>query len=213
MLKRSFHRDAVFVMALYNIVVGAAFFFLYERVFQLFGIETYTPAHPPAIQIPCLFLVIFGLGYLWASRDLARNGALLFVGLLQNAGVTALVVWYQLDQPELAHAVYWLPAWVGAAVDARRERRRAKVMPVKPLPRRVEAPAMPKPEAEPPVAAEPAGRFEQPARGPIEEIPEPCEPETPTEPSLPEGAPPPRSQAHDTHSGTPNDEPPATASA
>ena len=220
MFKRS---DAVFVMGFYNVVAGVVFFFLYERIFKLFGIEAYTPAHAPAIQIPCLFLVVFGIGYLWASRDLVRNRALLFVGLLQNVGVTGLAVWYRFDQPDLMHYSYLLPAgisalfaimffvaWVGTAVQARRERRRARVVPAAGVVRRAEAPAIPEPEARAPAPPEPIEPLEEAAPEEPEEVVEPREPGASTEPTSPEGELPPRSQAEHDQSDTPKDKLPPT---
>ncbi len=193
MFKRS---DAVFVMGFYNVVAGVVFFFLYGQIFKLFGIEAYTPAHAPAIQIPCLFLVVFGIGYLWASRDLVRNRALLFVGLLQNVGITGLAVWYRFDQPDLMHYIYLLPAgisalfsitflvaWAGTIVDAGRQRRRTRVVPAAEVVRRAEAPAIPEPEAHAPVPPEPIEPLDEAAPQEPEEVVEPREPEAPTEPT------------------------------
>ena len=221
MFKRTFQRDAVFVMALYNIVVGAVFFFLYEQIFNLFGLEAYTPAHPPTIQVPCLFLVVFGIGYLCAFHDMVRNRDLLFVGLLQNAGVAGLAVWYMIARPALMHDIYLLPggisalfavmfliAWIGAALEAARQRRRRKHLVVGPAPR-PPGPAAPTPEeAPPPETPTPeAPSDEGPAEGPptevIEEMPEPAPPRTPHKP---DEDPPLRFLAHRDRSGIPTDE-------
>ncbi len=210
MFKRSFQSDAVFVMALYNIVMGAVFFFLYAQIFKLFGIESYTPAHAPTIQIPCLFLVVFGIGYLGASHHMVRNRALLFVGLLQNAAVAGMVIWYRFDQPELVHNVYLLPAgisalfaimflvaWIGSIVEASRQRRRSKLVEIR------RAPEEPAPEPR-----EPEAPAEEVAPEAVEPLPEPREPETPAGPARPEAEPPLRSLAHRDRSGIPPDEAP-----
>jgi len=230
MFKRTFQRDAVFVMALYNIVVGAVFFFLYEQIFDLFGIGTYTPARPPAMQVPCLFLVVFGIGYLCAFHDMVRNRALLFVGLLQNAAVAGLAVWYRIARPDLMHDIYLLPAgisalfavmfliaWIGAALDAARQRRRSKRLVVGPAPRPTEAPApipeqAPTPEVptpEPPTEESPPEEVppEETPTEVIEEMPEPAPPRTPSEP---DEDPPLRFLAHRDRSGIHTDEPPPT---
>jgi hypothetical protein len=208
MFKRTFQRDAVFVMALYNIAIGAVFFFLYKQIFKLFGIETYTPAHAPTIQIPCLFLVIFGIGYLAAFHDMVRNRALLFIGLLQNGGMAALAIWYKIQQAALVHNIYLLPAvisivfavlfliaWFGSVVEAGRQRRRGKLFEVKPAPRRAEPEAAPL--QEPPA----------PPAEPAEEMPEPRAPETPAEPEPPGEESPLGSLAHRDRSGIHHDEP------
>jgi len=217
MFKRAFQRDTVFVMALYNIVVGAVFFFLYKQIFNLFGIETYTPAHAPTIQIPCLFLFVFGIGYLSAFHDMVRNRALLFVGVLQNAAVAGVAVWYKIQHGQLVHDIYLLPAgisavfvilfliaWFGSVVEAGRQRRRGKLVEVKPARRPPEtAPAPPpEPETAPPDQVE-AGPLE-----PAEEMPEPREPKPASEPREPEEEPPPRSMSHRDRSGIHTDEPP-----
>jgi hypothetical protein len=215
MSKRSFHSDAVFVMGLYNVAMGAVFFFLYKQIFDLFGIGSYLPAHAPTIQIPCLFLVVFGIGYLAASHSLARNHALLFVGLLQNAAVAGIAIWYKLEQPGLVHNVYLLPAgisalfaimflvaWIGAVVESARQRRRRKPTPVRRAPAPAEAaiavPAAREPEA-PPEAPEPEPAEETEAEA-AEEAPEPRQPETPSEP---EEEPPIHPLAHRDRSGIP----------
>jgi hypothetical protein len=216
MFKRAFHQDAVLVMGLYNIAVGVLVFFLYERVFILFGLRAYTPERPPAIQIPCLFLVVFGIGYALAYRDLVRNRVTLFIGALQNAAVTGAVVYYHISAPKLVHPVYYLPAglsalfaifflvaWFGALVDAGRQRRQDKRLIIKPAPRpasagprRAEMPSLPQtePPEEEPSLEEALGPEEEPERG---QPPHPPEPE-----------PPPESLAHRDRSGIPPDETP-----
>jgi hypothetical protein len=212
MRKRAFYADFAMVMALYNIVVGVLAFFLYKRIFTLFDMVSFTPARPPAIQIPCLFLVVFGIGYALALRDLVRNRIMLFVGLLQNAAVTGMVIYYQISRPDLVHPVYFLPAglsavfavfflmaWFGALVDARRQRRQERRLVIKPAPR--PAAAAPK-RTEAPCPREPEPPEEEPlleeAFGPQEE-PEQGEPE------------PPESLAHRDRSGIPPDETPGTS--
>ncbi len=222
MFKRS---DAVFVMGFYNVVAGVVFFFLYGQIFKLFGIEAYTPAHAPAIQIPCLFLVVFGIGYLLASRDLVRNRALLFVGVLQNAGITALALWYWYNQPDLMHLVYLLPAgisalfaitflvaWAGTIVDAGRRRRRAKVVPAVGVAKRAEAQAMPEPEARVPTPPEPVEPPEEVTPEEPEEGVGPRELEAATEPTSLEGERPARSRAEQDQSDTPKGKLPPTPS-
>jgi hypothetical protein len=210
MFKRTFQRDAVFVMALYNIAIGAVFFFLYKEIFKLFGLESYRPVHAPTIQIPCFFLVVFGIGYLAAFHDMVRNRALLFVGLLQNGGMAALAIWYKIQQAALVHNVYLLPAvisivfavlfliaWFGSVVEAGRQRRRGKLFEVKPAPRRPVEPeaALPEEPEAPPL--EPAG-----------EMPEPPSPDAPAQPEPPNEEPPLRFLAQRDRSGIHPDEPP-----
>jgi len=178
MAKQSFQRNAVFVMALYNIVVGAVVFFLYKQIFRMFGIAP--PVNAPTIQIPCLFLVVFGIGYLYAAHDLVRNRALLLVGLLQNAAVIGIVVWYKIHPPEnapkLINNMYLIPAGLsalfaitflialfGSMIEGGRQRRRRKTAEAGPI--RVKA-----------------ARFEA-APAPQETAPEPVEQtQGPTEP-------------------------------
>jgi hypothetical protein len=212
MSRRAFQSDAVFVTALYNIVMGAVFFFLHRQIFDLFGIEAYRPVHAPTIQIPCLFLIVFGIGYLYACHDLVRNHALLFVGLLQNAAVAGMAIWYRIWHPDLVHNVYLLPAgisalfalvfllaWISSVVEAGRMRRRRRRAPVVPAPAPARArhavPAPSEPEAPP---EEPAPEPEPEAS---EETPEPREPETPDGTAKPDEEPPLRPLADRDRSG------------
>lgn len=222
MFKRAFHRDAVLVVGLYNIVVGVLFFFLYKRVFSFLGLETYTPARPPALQIPCLFLIVFGIGYMLAYRDLVRNRLILFIGLLQNAAITGAVVYYQISAAKLVHWAYYLPAglsalfalfflvaWFGALVDARRQRRQEKRLVIKPAPK--PAGAAPEPrraETPPPPKEEPLPKEEPPGEAPLPEeeaspsevqVHESGESAPPARADEPE--PPPQSLAHRDRSG------------
>lgn len=196
MFKRTFQRDAVFVMALYNIVVGALFFFLYSQIFKLFGIAIYTPVHAPTIQIPCLFLIVFGIGYLYAAYDMVRNRALLLVGLLQNAAVIGIAVWYKINEPQIVHDVYLIPAGlsalfaivflialIGSMIEGGRQRRRRKAAGVGPTP-------------------------EETAPETAEETPKPRESETPSGDTGPEEDPLLHSLAHRDRSGIHIDEPP-----
>jgi len=150
MRMRAFYRDAVFAIGLYSILAGTIVFFLYGEVLNLFRIDADVATLAPMIQLAALFMFAFGIGYLIASRDVARHHLVLFVGILQNAGLAGLTAWYWVYEPYLLPKVCLLPAglgalfavvflfaWLGALVESRQQRRRAqriRISPPKPTP-------------------------------------------------------------------------------
>jgi len=198
---RAFWRDAVFVMGVCNIAAGALFFFLFGQILDLVGIEADIEALTPTVRVAAVLLFVYGVGYLFASRNVVRNHLMLFVGLLQNAGVAGIAAWYWVNEPELMpnacllpaglsalFAVVFLFAWFGALIESRLEHRRArrvKVAPPRPVAGRLAGepvPAVRKPEAAEVEAPEKLLPLEQPAPG---ELPESL-PEAPAEAQSPE---------------------------
>jgi hypothetical protein len=228
MRMRAFYRDAVFVVGLYNLVVGLLFFFLFKEILDLFRIEMDVEALTPLVRLAAVFLLVFGVGYLFASRDVVRNHLMLFLGLLQNAGVAGVAAWYWINEPGLMpnacllpaglsalFAIVFLVTWPAALVEARLQRRRARlvrVAPSKPVAAPADKPAPAESKVEAP-EVEPLPAEEKPAEGPPEapEQPEPAEFELPpssTEPHEPAHEPPLRPLAHRDRSGGTHDETP-----
>ncbi|MBN1919327.1 MAG: hypothetical protein JW889_15600 [Verrucomicrobia bacterium] len=178
MRMRAFTRDAVFVVGLCNIVAGALIFFLFAQILDLFRIEADVQALTPVVRVAALFLFVFGVGYLFASSNVVGNHLMLFVGLLQNAGIVGIVVWYWLYEPgqipyacllpaglSALFALVFLITWPGALVEARLQRRRTHLVKVAPS-----RPAAPPPTREPAAEPEPEPAGIEEGTFPSEEV-------------------------------------------
>ncbi|MFN8635500.1 MAG: hypothetical protein U0893_16765 [Chloroflexota bacterium] len=100
-------RTLFVVAALYDGILGVAFFFLYQPIFQLLGIPL--PDNASYIHLSAGFIFVQGVGYWLVSRDLQRNLDLVRVGALYKAIYVAVAVYY-LGTGQILHAVF---AWFG----------------------------------------------------------------------------------------------------
>ncbi len=82
------------VAALYDGLLGLAFLFAGEAVFQWYGVTP--PNHPGYIQFPAALLVVFALMFVAIARDPARNRGLIPYGILLKASFCGVVFYHWL---------------------------------------------------------------------------------------------------------------------
>jgi hypothetical protein len=100
---------ALFVAAaVYDIVLGIAFFFLYGPIFVTLAIPL--PSNTSYIHISAAFVFVQGVGYWLVARDLARNHDLVRLGVIYK-GIYIIVALYELALGQLISDVFlWFAA-------------------------------------------------------------------------------------------------------
>ena len=97
---------AVFVAgALYDGVLGATFFFLYQPIFRSLGIPL--PDNASYIHLTAGFVFVQGISYWLVARNMRRNIDIVKVGALYKAIYTAVAVYYLLTDQLLAAIFAW----------------------------------------------------------------------------------------------------------
>jgi hypothetical protein len=85
-------RPLFIVAALYDFLLGAAYFFFYPAFYARFGIEL--PNHPGYVQLNALFVTIMGVGFWMVANAPARNRDLIVLGSLFKAAYAGIVFAY-----------------------------------------------------------------------------------------------------------------------
>jgi len=80
------------VSALYDGLLGAAFLFWSDAVFQWFGVTP--PNHPGYVQFPAALLVVFGIMFMAIALNPARNRNLIPYGILLKISYCGVVSYY-----------------------------------------------------------------------------------------------------------------------
>lgn len=78
--------------ALYDIVLGAAYFVLYPTLYARFGVTL--PNHPGYVQLNALFVAIMGVGFWMVANAPARNRDMITLGALFKAAYAGIVFVY-----------------------------------------------------------------------------------------------------------------------
>jgi len=87
-------RGLFLVAAIYDGLLGLAFLFAGDAVFQWYGVTP--PNHPGYVQFPAALLVVFALMFLAVARDPARNRNLIPYGILLKASFCGVVFFHWL---------------------------------------------------------------------------------------------------------------------
>ncbi len=77
--------------AIFNWVVGLGMLLAYRPLFEMIGAAP-IPEDPFLVQQFAGLVLIFGLGYFWASRDFARNIPVVKLGMLGKLSVFTLAL-------------------------------------------------------------------------------------------------------------------------
>jgi hypothetical protein len=77
--------------AIFNWAVGLVLAFKAELLFELFRV-TPAPTEPLFLQLFSWLVIVFGIGYFWASKDLAANVSIVKLGLLGKLSVVLVVL-------------------------------------------------------------------------------------------------------------------------
>jgi len=96
-------RTFFLVAAIYDLVLGAAFFLLYGPLFEALAIEL--PNNTSYIHLTAAFVFVQGLGYWIVARNPARNRGIVQMGLAYKVAFAALTFYY-LAIGELLHTTF-----------------------------------------------------------------------------------------------------------
>jgi hypothetical protein len=96
-------RTFFLVAAIYDIVLGVAFFFLYDPLFSALGIEL--PNNASYIHLTAAFVFTQGLGYWFVYQDPTANLGIVKLGLVYKAIFSGLAFYY-LAIGQLLHPVF-----------------------------------------------------------------------------------------------------------
>lgn len=77
-----FYRKFFLFAAIYDGLLGLAFFLFYPRIYAWFGITL--PNHPGYVQLPALFIAIMGLADYYVYRNMMRNRDIVKIRILMK---------------------------------------------------------------------------------------------------------------------------------
>jgi hypothetical protein len=101
----SFFKTFFLVAALYDVVLGAVFFFFYGPIFDLLNVVA--PNNTSYLHLSAGFVFVQGIGYWFVYRNMLRNVDLVKLGVIYK-GIYSLVAVYYLAIGELPDAIF---AW------------------------------------------------------------------------------------------------------
>jgi hypothetical protein len=105
MQNRAFFRGFFLVAALYDLILGVAFFFLYPWVYGLFGIAL--PAEPAYLHVAAAFVFVQGFMYLLVYRNLEGNRDLVLAGAVYKTAYIG-VSFFHWGMGTLPHSIFAL---------------------------------------------------------------------------------------------------------
>ena len=110
-MNTSWIRPLFVFAAVYDLVLGAVFFFAFKPVYERFAIPL--PNHDAYVQLPAALIAIFGLGFWFVAQAPERNRDLIKLGVLLKLAFSGIVLSYAFRD---AIPQMWVPlAWVDAA--------------------------------------------------------------------------------------------------
>jgi len=104
-------RTLFVTVALYESLLGLAFFFFARGIFEIFEVEP--PNHFAYVEFSALLLLIFAAMFVRIACDPLKNRDLIPYGIALKAAYCGMAFWYQLTQgiPSM-----WIPwAWMDLA--------------------------------------------------------------------------------------------------
>ena len=116
--RKIYTRTLFLTAAFFNWAVGLALAFKAQFLFELFRVSP-APTEPLFLQLFSWLVIVFGIGYFWASKDPAANVPIIRLGILGKMSVvlaslgcvaTGVVSW-QMMLLASADLVYALLFW------------------------------------------------------------------------------------------------------
>lgn len=98
-----FYRAVFLVAALYDLILGTVFLFLYPWVYGVMGIPL--PTEPAYLQMAAAFVLVQGMMYVLVYRNLEGNRDLILVGATYKAAY-AVISLYHLGAGDLPHPFF-----------------------------------------------------------------------------------------------------------
>lgn len=105
--RERYNRNLFFIGALWNWGATLVFFFFYEPIFSIFGMEP--PLYPANLQLFLALAFVFGIGYYWVSKDTSNNHDIVKMGIIGKVMVFMLFLY---------HSVFGNLIFVFAAIGA-----------------------------------------------------------------------------------------------
>ena len=105
MQNRAFFRGFFLVAALYDLILGVAFFLLYPWVYELFGISL--PTEPAYLHAAAAFVFVQGFMYLLVYRNLEGSRDLVLAGAVYKVAYIG-VSFYHWGMGTLPHPIFAL---------------------------------------------------------------------------------------------------------
>jgi hypothetical protein len=96
-------RTFFLLAALYDMVLGIGFFFLFDPIFAALGIAL--PNNTSYIHLTAAFVFVQGLGYWFVYQDLTTNRGIVMQGIVYKA-VFAGLGFYYLAIGQLLHPIF-----------------------------------------------------------------------------------------------------------
>ncbi|MGE0598108.1 MAG: hypothetical protein AB7J35_13245 [Dehalococcoidia bacterium] len=100
----SFYKMVFAIAAAYDIILGAAFIFLYDPILDALDITQ--PDNASYIHLAAVFVLVQGVSYVFAWQDLFGNVGLIRTGIIYK-GAYFLVAFYYLVTDDLLHWVFF----------------------------------------------------------------------------------------------------------
>ena len=97
------YRTFFLVAAIYDFVLGIAFFFFYRPIFEALNIAL--PNNTSYVHITAAFVFVQGLGYWFVYQDPAGNVGIVKLGVVYKLVFSALAAYY-LVIGQLLHSVF-----------------------------------------------------------------------------------------------------------
>jgi hypothetical protein len=96
-------RSFFLIAALYDMILGAAFFFLYGPLFEMLGVAL--PNNTSYIHLTAAYVFVQGLGYWFVYQDPGANRGIVKVGAVYKFAFSALALYYTVIG-QLLHPVF-----------------------------------------------------------------------------------------------------------
>jgi len=98
------------IAAIYDLILGIAFFFFYEPIFSYFSIPL--PNYAMYLQMAAAFVIAMGIGYYFIFLNLYRNVDLVKLGIVYKLVYSGLTFYWYLAN--LANIVFLWFAFIDA---------------------------------------------------------------------------------------------------
>lgn len=92
MTARQFYTGFFWLAAIYDVLLGLAFFAGYQHIYGWAGIAL--PNHPAYVQLPALWIAIMGIADVFVASDLVRNRAIVTIRILMKLAFSVLCIYY-----------------------------------------------------------------------------------------------------------------------
>ncbi len=90
--KDSFFKGLFLVAAIYDFILGLAFFFFYKPLYAYLGIAL--PDYPVYLQMAAAFVIAMGVGYYFVYKNLYRNIDLVKLGVVYKLVYSGLTSYF-----------------------------------------------------------------------------------------------------------------------